>query len=774
MAVKKKSPLNKRYIRDLKSDLGKYAVIFLLLMLSIAFTSGFIVAGDSMAASYNESFKKYNIEHGHFLTQSELSRSKKRAISGLGANVYDLFYAEKDVQDHGTLRIFADREEVDLVCLMTGEMPDTPDEIAIDRMYAANNDISIGDTLVAGGKSYTVTGYVALSDYSALYQDNNDMMFDASLFGTAIVTKERFASFDHIKYCYAWKYQNFDGTRQEKDVSDDFMKELSKVVKLEDYVPRYLNHAITFTGDDIGGDRVMTEILLYMITVITAFVYAITTRDTIEKESTVIGTLRATGYTRSELMRHYMKMPVIITLVSALVGNILGYTWFKDVCADLYYASYSLTTYHTIWSAEAFVRTTLIPVILMGIVTWLVLRTYLSKTPLQFMRRDLSRRKNRNAFPLSSSLPFLNRFRARIILQNIPNYLMLFLGILFASIILMFGLLLPALMERQAETITGSMISEYQYMLSVPEDAMDDDNLTTSMMEYMKYAEAVETDTPGAEKFSVYSLDTITDEGVLSDEVTIYGIKPGSEYIHQDIRDDEVYISSLYQDKYGIKTGDVIRLKEQYDDDEYSFTVTGIYDYEGSICIFMSDEDLRRIFDMPESFFAGYFSNEEITDIDEKYIGTVVDYDSLTKVSRQLMISMGEMMKLMDGFAVVLALILIYLLSKIIIEKNAQHISMVKILGYSDAEIGRLYIVSTSVMVVISVLASLYVSGFIIEYLWRAIVASRMSGWIRIYFDRIIYIKMTALILAAYALVAVLEMRKIKRIPMTDALKNVE
>lgn len=70
----------------------------------------------------------------------------------------------------------------------------------------------------------------------------------------------------------------------------------------------------------------------------------------------------------------------------------------------------------------------------------------------------------------------------------------------------------------------------------------------------------------------------------------------------------------------------------------------------------------------------------------------VIDLESLTKVSRQLDVSMGSMMGLVDAFAVLMFMILIYLLSKIIIEKNAQSISMVKILGYSNREISRLYI----------------------------------------------------------------------------------
>ena len=57
-----KNPLRKRIPRELKGELGKYLVVFLLMVLTIGFVSGFLVADGSMLKAYNESFDKYNIE----------------------------------------------------------------------------------------------------------------------------------------------------------------------------------------------------------------------------------------------------------------------------------------------------------------------------------------------------------------------------------------------------------------------------------------------------------------------------------------------------------------------------------------------------------------------------------------------------------------------------------------------------------------------------------------------------------------------------------------
>lgn len=268
-------------------------------------------------------------------------------------------------------------------------------------------------------------------------------MFDAVKFGVGIVAPEGYMALEKEEqnYSYSWKYEKEPSDElQEKEMAEDLMDIIKNEVKLKTYIPRYLNQAITFTGEDMGSDQAMMTVLLYIIIVIMAFVFGVTVSNTITKEANVIGTLRASGYKKGELILHYMTMPLAVTLVGALIGNILGYTVFKDICADMYYGSYSLPTYHTIWSAEAFWKTTLVPVVLMAAVNVGILYKKLSLPPLQFLRRDLKKKRKKRTFHLSSRIPFFARFRLRVIFQNVSNYVVLLVGILFANLLLMFGL----------------------------------------------------------------------------------------------------------------------------------------------------------------------------------------------------------------------------------------------------------------------------------------------------------------------------------------------
>lgn len=776
MKKRQKNPLHRRFARELRSEAGKYLVIFLLLVFTIGLISGFLVADGSMIIAYRESFDKYRIEDGNFRTDEEISRSNRRDIEALGIDLFDNFYIEKKIESGNTIRVFELRDRVNLLCLMEGRLPQSAGEMVLDRMYADNNGIAAGDRIRFGGHDFVVTGLVAFPDYSALFQDNNDTMFDAIKFGIAAIGREDFRLFpsDERVWCYSWKYRTAPASEEEEKVlADDLMEDLAEEVYIEDFIPRYMNQAIQFTGEDMGGDRAMMLILLYIVIVIIAFVFVITINDTIAREAPVIGTLRATGFTRMELVRHYMTLPLLVTLAAAVVGNILGYTFFKDICAGLYYGSYSLPTYVTVWNAEAFRLTTLVPGLIMLVTTFFTLWHRLSLSPLRFLRRNLRGGGRGRALPLSGRLPFMVRFRLRIFFQNLGNYAILLIGILFANLLLLFGMALPVVLDRYQESMKDNMLCNYQYYLKIPAYRMDRDYEMDKILSSTFLRLSSMTSNPDAEPFSSYTLKIPEGEALRVENINIYGVKKDSRYVRAPIGRGEVWISSAYADKCRKKTGDILRLREPYEDKYYEFRVDGIYDYEGALCMFMRREDLCRTFGLFEDYTAGYFSDTPITDISRDMVATVVDYDTLIKISRQLDVSMGGMMVVVDIFSVVLFMILLYLLSKIIIEKNAQPISMTKILGYTDLEIARLYIVTTCIVTLIMLAATIPAEDRIMEFIFRNYLAARMSGWITYDIPPDLFVKMFLIGTATFLVVAAFEIRKIRAVPMADALKDV-
>lgn len=747
-----RNPLRHRIGREFKNEFGKYLAVILFLMLTIGFVSGALVAGGSMLKTYEESFEKYNIEDGNFELSHKAGAELTSRLEKENLTIYPNFYKEKSSGRDRTLRIFVNRSKVNKVCLMKGSFLEEKDEIALDRMYAENNKIKIGDTIKVGGRKVKVTGLVALPDYSALFSDNGDSMFDAMKFGVAVVTKEGFQQWSgKIHYSYSWVYDRSPkGDTQKKERSDEILEVLASNAVLENYVPEYANQAIHFTGDDMGGDRILYIVLLYILILIIAFMFAVTTNHTISKEANVIGTLRASGYTRGEIVRHYMTLPTLITIFSAVLGNLVGYTIFKDIIANLYYGSYSLTTYHTIWNGEAFLLTTVIPFLIVLGVNYLTIRRKMSLLPIYFLRRDLSRHHQRKTMKLPN-FKFFTRFRIRIFLQNLPGYGTLFLGICFANLLLLFGMMMTPLLDHYKEEILKYQIADYQYILKAP----------------------VKTQNKTAEQYAVTSLST-TFSNFEPEDISVYGVKEESRYIKDAPLKNEIEISDGFSKKYGLKKGDTVILKELYKNKTYRFKITGVRHYPAALTVFMNINKFRQTFHQEKSYYNGWFSKSKLKDLDEQVIQTTITRDSLTKTTRQLELSMGSIFYLFHGVSGALYVILFFVLAKVVLEKNTNSISMIKILGYENREIRRLYLRATAAAVVISMLVTIPLSYYLMKAIYVPMMQKAFTGWLPYYVKPTIYPQMFLYGVVIYFIVEAVLYRKIKKIPMDEALKTVE
>lgn len=801
---KRKNPLVRRIPRELAGDWKKYLVVSLFLILTIGFVSGMYVANGSMEAAVRNGRLEYKLEDGHFVWEAPADGKLLSAVEtgekadirqdyekkakqdldekfeeefakdfkAVPVTVYENFFRneaednDNDGDADGTVRVYIRNEEVNRACLLDGRFPETENEIAIDRMHADNAGVETGDTITVGGQTYEVTGLISYVNYYTLHEKSTDLIFDALKFDVAMVTEEGFARLDNsIHYCYAWKYlKDPVDEKEEKKFSDDFLKALlTQTVaadgELQDYLPAYANPAIHFATDDMGSDKAMGGVLLDILIVIIAFIFAVTISNTMVKEASVIGTLRASGYSRIELIGHYLSMPVIVTFVSAAAGNLLGYTVFKSVVVSMYYNSYSLPAYETVWNSEAFFKTTLIPVALMLVVNLVVIVKMMRHTPLQFLRHDLKKTKREKAVRLPR-WKFFHRFRLRIILQNLPNYIILFIGILFIATMLSMAVGMPDTLRFYKENAGDMMFSKYQYILKSCED---------------EEGNRIVTSNADAEAFAFVSLLKKSD--AIDEEVSVYGIREGSKFVTidglEELGEKEAYVSSSFAEKYGLSMGSSFSLDEKYENKSFRFEVAGIYDGCISIAVFMPIQNYHEMFGLAEGEFSGYLSDTEITDITEEKIASVITRRDITKMCDQLDHSMGSYMKYFQVLCILLSAALIYLLTKTIIEKNESAISMVKILGYENREIAGLYLFSTTIVVVILDAVSTFLGAFVMTQAWEIIMA-QYNGWLPFHITPAGYAKIFVFVLAGYLLVMAFDFRRIKKIPMERALKNVE
>ncbi|MBR3316338.1 MAG: hypothetical protein IKG21_00765 [Atopobiaceae bacterium] len=499
------SPLARRLPRDFKNNLGKYLGIFGLLVMAVTFTSGFLVSAYSIADIAAGMREAYNIEDLYFVTMYEATDEALDAVEDLGARVYPNFSRDVPLSlgaankstDKSTAEAAADAAEgagkgaaegagkdmlvrlyknrdgsFDGVAYAQGRAPRAAGEVALDRVFCANHNLGLGDTVRIANEDFELVGICTLSDYQATYKNADDFMFNATTFTVAQLTNEEWERLvgDGATYRYSVliddRTMDLTGrTTFEEDLVDAVNDNGSTVSDLMD---RESNIGLTFAADDVEGDSTMWETLMLVLIVIMAFVFVVLTDATIEQESAVIGTLLASGYRKRELVAHYMVLPTLIGLAGCTLGFALGNTLMAEPMQGLYYNSYSFPPYVATWHPRVLVITTVVPFCLLVVITLLGLLRKLGATPLQFLRGEASAKARRGGMRLPERLGFVARFRLRVFLRNLSHFVTLFFGIMFGSLLLLMGLALLPVVSINADLMADSVPAEHLYALKAP------------------------------------------------------------------------------------------------------------------------------------------------------------------------------------------------------------------------------------------------------------------------------------------------------------------
>lgn len=746
-----RNPLHKTLKKEFLRNRSRYISLSLVLILMIGVVTGFLSVAYSAKELLIKDQISSKVEDGQLALRDRMDVKTKTKLEALGLKVYEQFYTEQSVSRDTMVRVYRKRFDINRATLHEGRMPNKQTEIALDRLFALKNGYNIRDTIRMSGKSMTITGLISVPDYTSLIQKNSDMMMDPIHFGIAIVTDTGFQTLSTDRMVYSYSYylddrelNDFQKQKRADDIQEICIREGAV---LENLLTAQMNQAISFLPNDMGSDIPMVQTLLYIILMILAFIFVVISQTMIEEQASVIGTQLASGYTRRELLQHYMMLPTILIIVSAGIGNLIGYTLFPNLFTGMYYSNYCLPplSIHPVW--EALLSTTVMPFIFMMLILYVLLKRRLRLSPLRFLRKDLRRHRQRRYIPLHGS-SFFQRFRIRIILQNKGSYLVLFLGIIFASFLLMFALILTPSMEQYIRNLEADTRCDYQYLLKAPVQA-------------------------DGEKVTLTSLKVYYVGGDLDLDVTLYGLGPNSGYYTDMTLSSDpksIVISSDFASKMSLQVGDAITLRNPYRDKAYSFTIQDIYPYNAGFSAYMPRNQLNQLLHEDHTYFNGYLSNQPL-DIEEAYVQSVVTRSDLVKINEQMTQAFSQLLPVLTSVSIAIYLVVLYILTRLVIDRNAISMSFLKVMGYTAKEIRSLYLHATSLVVLASLTAALPLCNIALRYLMK-FAFMKFTGNLSVYIPGYVYFLVFVTGGVAYLFIKALLTRRIEQMELGYALKE--
>lgn len=469
------SPLGKRYPRSIRHNLGRYIGLLILLMMAVGLGNGYMQAAQNNIDMMSGMREKYSVEDGRFMTDFEAKADAIKDVEALGCTVHKNFSYDASLTipgrtiDDTTVRLYGDREGFDEVSYTDGRAPEADGEVALDRVFMQNNKLSLGDTVEFDGKTFTICGIVSLPDYVTLFENNSDTVYDALTFGVGQVTsgaRDALAKGDQT-FTYSFSFGDRDLSLADRVSLEKRMVDvlIDHGVSVSDMIDHEYNQGISYATGDNEGDLNTALTLTIILTIVLSFIFVLLTNATIEQESSAIGTLLSMGYTKGELVRHYLTLPMIVGAVGCLLG--LGYAIpVEDTIRQSYYNTYSLPPYVRGFHPDIYLKTVLVPLVLLFVILLAGLLLKLRLTPLQFLRGEV--RGSRGA-KKESSLPegmsYVQRFRLRVFLRNTSSFVILFIGILVANTLLLFSLSVMPSVRSYAVELKRGIPAEHVYTL---------------------------------------------------------------------------------------------------------------------------------------------------------------------------------------------------------------------------------------------------------------------------------------------------------------------
>lgn len=832
--------LRKRIWRDFKSNLPRYLALSLLIILAMYLVVSLVGAAETIIRGSENADSRQCVEDGDFSLFVPMKDEEMEDLEADGVTIEPQFYMDYEIDEDHTIRIFANRDEVNRIDLVKGTLAEKGNELVVERQFAEKNDISAGDVITFGGREFTVTGIGTTPDYDNVLKSLGDTGCDCLHFGTGFVAADVYdtlraeeKSIKSEEYYYAYRlngamtddelkdrleeleftsgdvedpfFQEYwDRTMGKKDdLTDgiqellDGAKELKELKAFEDGIIEYtdgtkeaedgsnelldgiqeLKDEIDDMIDDIfsedaqnlmtfvkAGDNARIQAAsgdqeLYrsvgtiagaILLILISYVLSVFVVHSIDQESAVIGALYALGVKRKNLMAHYVTLPTVITFVSGLIGTLLGYSSLGvPIQMQDCYNYYSLPDLDVIYMPYLFIYGIVVPPVISIIVNSLVIRKRLSKPVLTMIRNE---QKVGNGKDIKlGNMSFMNLFKIRQMLRESRTGFTVVFGMFVSLLLAMMSLEIYTYCANVNRDYVNDTKYEYMYTYKYPTEEVPEGG-------YEAYAKTLK------KKIYGYNFD-----------ITVMGLTENNPFFDVNLSDSssKVAISSSIAYKYGLDVGDTLTLKDDEADKIYAFEIASVAQYAPSFMVFMPYDKALELFDEPEDYFNVVFSDHAL-DVETGRLYATTTKTDVKKAAGIFSDIMQGMILTIGGVSVLIFIVVMYLMMKVMIDRSSFNIALIKIFGYRNKEVKKMYLDGNFYIITIGALISIPLTKWIMDVAYEPAFVPNIACGIDKSFPFWMYLAIFAGILILYFIINHLLIRRIRKMVPAEVLKNRE
>lgn len=738
--------INKRAGRSIRKNKAFYIISIIL----TALTSMVIVAAVSTGHTLTDVVKNfvddYKAEDAEFVTYKPLTDEDIENLE----NEYDViieYSRYKDISvkngdlEGTTIRIFDMPEKLNLCEVRDGSEP-KDGEALLTQDFADIHDIKIGDNVSLGAYSYKISAYTTKTDYIYMLEKLTGYI-DNKKFAVMVVNSNEYDKLDVDENgYYSIKYN--------KDNSKEVRGKLNQDYVIASYLAATSNTRISMPVNE--GDAVTNMAMMYapvMFIIIITLIVMILGRN-IRNEQYLLGTFLALGFSRKQIVSHYMRYGLIPGLIGSVIGIGCSVPLTKVLCKFYIEYDFEKLTYTVNYNIPSIIVALVVPTVLYCAAIAIQAAKLLKKSPVDLLRNTGKDTKTIGIMKNSHAKTQL-KMRVRSVIGHPGRSIVTIFGVMVASFCILTGLIMNDSMDSLLHGgLTSSIKYEYLYRLNSLEEGTPDKGEALFQNYYEVDGSTVQLSAQGISEDSKYFPDK-TDSG---DKLEL----------------DKYYLTSAAAQTYGVKAGDELTFFNIADLEEHKVKISGVVTDNTHCYLYTGRSNATRLAGVDDGVYNCIISADKL-ELDKNLVASETTMTVTADTMENMMGPMKAIMAIFEIVGIVLGVFVLYLIINMIVSETRTNISVMKVLGFSRKEIANRVLNVNHILVCIG-----YLLGIPVAYEFVKIGYSDTIENYGMLLEPVLTIKALVIgfVLAwvTYKLSLLLQKRKISRIDMVEALKE--
>lgn len=738
--------INKRAGRSIKKNKSFYIISIILTALTSMIIVAAVSTGHTLTSVVRDFVDEYKAEDAEFVTYKPLSEEDIDKLE----KEYDVileYSGYKDIHVKGgdldgvTIRAFAMPEKLNLCDVREGHEPGDG-EALLTQDFADVHNIKIGDEISLEDDSYKVSAYTTKADYIYMLQTFTGFI-DNEKFAAIVVDRPEYDRIDTEETgYYSIKYN--------KDNSKEVREKLNSDYIIASYMAATTNTRISMPVNE--GDAVTNMATMFapvMFVIVLTLIVMVLGRN-IKNEQYLLGTFISLGFSRKQIIGHYVRYGLIPGVVGSVLGVLVSIPLTKVLCR--FYIEYDFETliYKPTYDLPSIVIALVVPTLLYCAAVAIQAGKLLKKAPVDLLRNTGKDTKAIGIMKNSRAKTQI-KMRVRSVMGHPGRSIVTTIGVAIAAFCIVAGLVMSDSMDALLnDGLTSSIKYEYLYRLNTLQQGTPDEGEALFQNYYEVDGSTVQLSAQGIETGSKYFPDK-TDSG-------------------EKLELDKYYLTSAAAETFGMEPGEELIFYNIADLKEHKVKISGVVTDNTHCYLYTGRDNATELAGVDAGTYNCIISKDALT-LDKELVASETKMTVTADTMDNLMEPMKAIILMIEIVGIVLGVFVLYLIINMIVSETSTNISVMKVLGFNRKEISNRVLNVNHVLVCIG-----YLLGIPMAYTFVKVGYSDTIENYGMLLSPVVTVKaiVTGFLLTwvTYELSLLLQKRKISRIDMVEALKE--